>query len=312
MGAENAGSLDAPTLWQRTGGVALRLGRVSNLPTVWTNVLAGAVLTTGFDGTGPLSLGTGPLSAGPLIAVILSASLFYEAGMFLNDACDRGIDARERPDRPIPAGLIRARTVALAAVAMMALGLVLVLPLGLPAALAAAALGLTILAYDLWHKGNPLSPLIMGGCRALVYALAALGLGGPWDGSPAAPWILGAVAMLFYVAGLTYAARQENMAEFRNAWPLAMLAVPVILLLAVAGWDSAPFLLLFTLWMGWGLRLILVPAVRDIRRAVGGLIAGIALLDAGLIAACGHPGLALLAVAGWGLTLAAHRRVQGT
>ena len=27
--------------------VALRLGRVSNLPTVWTNALAGAVLATG-------------------------------------------------------------------------------------------------------------------------------------------------------------------------------------------------------------------------------------------------------------------------
>jgi len=67
---------------------ALRLGRVSNLPTVWTNTLAGAVLAgaTGF---------------GAEFAVMLVAfSLFYTGGMFLNDAFDAKFDAAQRAERP--------------------------------------------------------------------------------------------------------------------------------------------------------------------------------------------------------------------
>ena len=74
----------------------LRLGRVSNLPTVWTNVLAGIVLAGG------------PLEPGTLAALVVALSLFYVGGMYLNDAFDRTIDARERPERPIPSGLISA------------------------------------------------------------------------------------------------------------------------------------------------------------------------------------------------------------
>ena len=93
--------------WQ----VALRLGRVSNLPTVWTNTLAGIVLAGGRV----LEPWTLPL--------LVALSLFYVAGMYLNDAFDAGIDARERPERPIPAGLVSAETVFTLGFAMMALAL---------------------------------------------------------------------------------------------------------------------------------------------------------------------------------------------
>lgn len=79
-------------------GVALRLGRVSNLPTVWTNALAGAALAGGE-----------PWQAA-MLPLLLALSLFYVGGMYLNDAFDRDIDARERPARPIPAGIGRGRT----------------------------------------------------------------------------------------------------------------------------------------------------------------------------------------------------------
>ena len=56
--------------------IALRLGRVSNLPTVWTNVAAAAVLA----GVPLASLG--------VLALAVACSLFYVGGMFLNDAFD--------------------------------------------------------------------------------------------------------------------------------------------------------------------------------------------------------------------------------
>jgi 4-hydroxybenzoate polyprenyltransferase len=121
-----------------------------------------------------------------------------------------------------------------------------------------------------------------------------------------------------YVAGLTYAARQETLAKMRNAWPLLMLATPVAALAASmilrpdAPWWGWAVLAGFVGWSGHGLRLILVPAVRDGRRAVGVLIAGICLLDAGWAAAYGRAELTLVAVLAFGLTLAAHRKVAGT
>lgn len=73
---------------------ALRLGRVSNLPTVWTNMLAGVVLAGG----GVLEVQS--------LGLLLALSLFYVGGMYLNDAFDAEIDARERPERPIPSGRV--------------------------------------------------------------------------------------------------------------------------------------------------------------------------------------------------------------
>lgn len=79
--------------------VALRLGRVSNLPTIWTNVLAGTVLA----GSTPTPV--------PLGLLLLAISLFYMAGMYLNDAFDRHFDAAAYPQRPIPSGAVAAGTV---------------------------------------------------------------------------------------------------------------------------------------------------------------------------------------------------------
>lgn len=68
----------------------LKIGRVSNLPTVWTNVLAGACLA-GLHTDLP-----------QLLWVMLAITLFYTGGMYLNDAFDADIDARERPAVPFP------------------------------------------------------------------------------------------------------------------------------------------------------------------------------------------------------------------
>jgi len=69
----------------------LKLGRVSNLPTVWTDVLAGALLSGG------------AWHGWRIAVVLLAMTLFYTGGMYLNDYFDRAIDTRERPERPIPA-----------------------------------------------------------------------------------------------------------------------------------------------------------------------------------------------------------------
>jgi UbiA prenyltransferase family len=286
--------------------VALRLGRVSNLPTVWTNTLAGIVLAGGQAGDPR----TGPL--------MLALSLFYVAGMYLNDAYDAEFDARERPERPIPSGRVSAETVFTAGFGMMALGLALLAWAGygvaggteLAPVMGGLGLGAAIVLYNRRHKDNPLSPVLMGLCRVLVYVTAGLAV---VPDLPTSLW-LGASLLLCYLIGLTYVAKQETLGEVRNLWPLLFLAVPAVY--AIAGALESPTVAVlaagFVLWVGVALWFLRRRRPGDVPRAVVSLIAGIALLDAVLIAEAGDEGIAWLAVLGFLLTLALQRTVPGT
>lgn len=279
-------------------GTALRLGRVSNLPTVWTNTLAGAVLA-------------GAGGFGAQFALLLAAfTLFYTGGMFLNDAFDAAIDARERPERPIPAGAVTRGEVFGWGFGQMAAGVALLALVGVAPALAGLTLAVAITYYDWNHKTNPLSPVVMGLCRVLIYVGAGLAV---TLALPDALWV-GAALLLCYLIGLTYVAKQENLARVENLWPLLFLAAPVAYgaWLAAAQWAVAPFWLLFTAWMLVALWFLRRRAKGDIPRAVVSLIAGISLLDALLIAGAGSPGLALAALAGFGVTLFVQRWIAGT
>jgi heme O synthase-like polyprenyltransferase len=281
--------------------ILLRLGRVSNLPTVSTNVLAGAVL------------GGGTASVRSLVVVAIAMSAFYVGGMFLNDAFDREIDAVERPERPIPAGHISAGAVFAIGFGLLGvgLGLLALAGSGVGAVGSGVLLGVAIVLYDVWHKKNPLSPILMGLCRVLVYATAALATGGGLSGSVGP----GALVLLSYLIGLTYLAKQENLTEVKNVWPLAFLAAPVVYPL-VRGAFSPLVLVLVLLVAVWALRAVRLLRERAkgaIPKAVAALIAGISLVDAVLVAAHGG-GLALALVAALGLpaTLVFHRWVAGT
>ncbi len=284
--------------------VLLRLGRVSNLPTVWSNVLAGAVLAG--------SVAKRPLSLAHSAWLMLVVSVFYVGGMVLNDAFDREIDARERPGRPIPAGQISAQAVFAIGFGLEALGIALLGMYGMAAMLAGAVLAGTILLYNLWHKGNPISPLIMGVCRALVYVVAAASSMAYLGQRFALPIVLliAACAMWAHVVGLTYAAKQESLNRLGSVWPLAVLGMPVLLLLALGPLISGAQVWSMSLPAALAVLVaVLVLLVADIvavrillaratptavPRAVAQLIAAIALLDGLLIAALGGSWQALL------------------
>ncbi len=286
--------------------VALRLGRVSNLPTVWTNTLAGIVLAGG----SALEIWTLPL--------LVALSLFYVAGMYLNDAFDARIDAVERPERPIPAGLVSAETVFTLGFGMMAVGLCVLLWVGygipggtgIGPVFGGLGLGAAIVLYNRRHKDNPLSPVLMGICRMLVYVTAGLAVVPDLP----APLRTGALMLLCYLIGLTYVAKQETLGEVRNLWPLLFLAAPVGygLWLATAEPTSALLLVIFVAWIGVALWFLRRRRPGDVPRAVISLIAGISLLDAMLIAGAGAAEVAWLAVAGFALTLVCQRFVAGT
>jgi 4-hydroxybenzoate polyprenyltransferase len=236
--------------------------------------------------------------------------------MFLNDAFDRAIDARERPERPIPSGAISAGEVFGVGFSLLGLGL-----LGLvgnaalrsespmPSVAAGVVLAALIVLYDAWHKGNALSPVVMGLCRGAVYVTAGLASGG----SLGCSLILGALVLAAYVVGLTFVARQENRKSYRAGATLALVFSPVALAvfepnLGVVGWGA---LALFVTWASITLR-PLFSTSPNVPLAVVRLIAGISLVDGLLAAAFGMPLAAPLGVAGLLATLALQRWVNGT
>jgi len=287
--------------------IYLRLGRVSNLPTVWTNVLAGAALAGA------------ALEPGSLALLGLAMTLFYVGGMFLNDAFDRAIDARERPERPIPAGLVSAREVFAVGFGLLGAGLGLVAVqaarggTGLSPVGSAVLLGGAIVLYDVWHKGNPWSPLLMGLCRVLVYGTAALAA----SGRLSLGVLGGALSLLFYLIGLTAIAKQENLRSARSLSALGFLAVPFVYALSGLA-SSGVGALAYAALAGcvfYAVKLLRGQGRGRVPAAVITLIAGISLLDAALIAASGAPGAegaAAAAIAAFPLTLGLQRYVRGT
>ena len=286
--------------------VYLRLGRVSNLPTVWTNVLAGVALTGVW------------VAPAPLAFLALALSLFYIGGMYLNDAFDREIDARERPERPIPSGRVQATTVFATGYGLLAAGLAaLAVEIAWtrqggysPTIVAGICLAGVIIFYDARHKANPWSPLLMGLCRVLVYVTAAFAVAGHLGTAVA----IGAVVLLSYLIGLTYAAKQESLAEVRNLWPLLFLAAPFVygIPALTGGGAGAALYLGFLAWVGYAVWLLVRPGRANFPRAVVSFIAGISLLDGLLMARAGRPDAAAWGLAGFGLTLLLQRYVRGT
>jgi 4-hydroxybenzoate polyprenyltransferase len=277
----------------------LKLGRVSNLPTVWTNVLAGTVLAGG-DWRG-----------GRTGAVLVAMSLFYVGGMYLNDYFDRAVDARERPARPIPAGEISASAVVAIGAALLACAAALMAAVGTAAALIGLLLAVLVVGYDVHHKDVAWAPLVMGACRALVYCGAAAAAVGGISAAVAFP----ALACAAYVAGITYAASRESGDKIDSLWPLVLLAAPLLPASAALyqGAFASTFYAALVGWLACALYLLVRrPRAGAVSRAVGWLIAGISLVDAAFLAGAGAIAPACWAVAGFAATLTLHKQIAGT
>lgn len=189
----------------------LALCRISNLPTVWTNVLAACLLA-----------GSPSLTANVML-VALALSCCYLAGMSLNDLCDAEHDRQHRPGRPIPAGRVSVAGARILTLSLFAAGLLLLAAAPSPRGLAAAALLiLVIVVYDYHHKRNAFSVLLMAFCRFLVFVVSSLAMTGEVH-----QLVLFAGGVQFlYVVLISLVARNENGRSSPFPFPVipAMLA----------------------------------------------------------------------------------------
>jgi UbiA prenyltransferase family len=277
----------------------LILGRVSNLPTVWSNCLAGWWLGGGgnYSNLPPLFLGI---------------SALYIGGMFLNDAFDVDFDRQHRPERPIPSKAISLSAVWGWGLAWLALGALSLIPIGKTTGVLTIVLLVCIILYDATHKAITASPWLMGLCRFWIYVIAGSTASLVVNGWP----IWCGVALALYVGGLSHVARRENSRGRIPWWPLGLLAAPVILaMLMNAGGNRVPAIwlsLVLVLWIARCVRPIFQAATVNVGRIVSGLLAGIVFVD-WLAVAPGCPRhLSIIFLILFGATLALQRFVPAT
>jgi 4-hydroxybenzoate polyprenyltransferase len=234
-------------------------------------------------------------------ALLLASACAYAGGMALNDACDAPLDARERPERPIPSGRIsRATAFGLAAV-LLALSVGLAATAGWRPFVVSLLLVAAIVLYDAAAKGTAAGPPVMASCRALNVGVGiALG---------ALAWAaIGAAAVVFaYVLILTLVSRFEVMTAPVTLVRSAAVAFAVLLGAAIGlfvfGWGpsgavGAVFVALLVLWIGPPLRAAIgEPVPKRIIAVIKTTVLGIILVDAAFTSAARGLGAGVLVAA---------------
>ncbi len=188
----------------------LNLCRISNLPTVWTNVMCAYML------------GAGQFSWQGYLIPALSLSFFYVAGMCLNDICDAAHDRVSRPSRPIPSGSVSPLGARLLTITLFAAGAALLLSTPHREGFYAAILLITVIIwYDISHKNNPFSVLLMASCRFLVFVVTSLAV----TGTLTSILLIAAGIQFFYVVCISLVARYEN----SRSTPFTIPVIPMML-----------------------------------------------------------------------------------
>lgn len=238
---------------------------MSNLPTVWTNVLAGWFMAGGGWSR-------------ELIWLELGVSLLYVAGMTLNDAFDAAWDREHAAERPIPSGAISRKAVWILGFGQLAAGAGIVVGFTEAGIVWVAALIGAILLYDWIHKKTVWSIGVMGACRALVYLVAG-SAGGGFLPIPAG------LILLLFVAGITLSARFERTPDGRPRLFLCWMAVLLAIASAVYSFGSSNLdvvaiclrALPILVWLPYCSQ---TGKEKGIGPMIGQLLAGICLLDA--------------------------------
>ena len=278
----------------------LTLMRPANVVTAWADVLAGFAVAT----IAVPAFGADP-SITHLLLLLGATTGLYAGGVVLNDVFDAELDARERPERPIPSGRVARSSAGVFGAVLVLLGVAAAFVVNPTAGVLASLVGICAVLYDGWGKHRSfLGPLNMGACRAgnLMMAVAAV------PGAVLAYWYL-ALIPLGYIAAITAISRGEVHGGTRIAGVTSVVLIVTIALgfvglsvpSARTGFSIMPALPFFLPFVG-----VVIPAFlrgahrRDagsIRRAVKTGVLMLILLDASVAAGFGGFGMGALTAA---------------
>lgn len=270
----------------------LQLIRLPLLPSALGNICLGA-----------LSAGLSQSDSLNFILLLFSSAFLYASGMVWNDYFDAGIDAIERPDRPIPSGKINPKNAAIFAIILMAMGIGCALSVELlrgfsgTTLIIALAIVFFILAYDGGGKNFLFGPILMGSCRFFNVLLGWSVVGNTLTEIA----YLQAGIIGIYIIGVTFYAKHEAVQSNRLSLVMASiiivfaLSIGLILPTFIHQENSIPWLypyLFFLLMVRVGKALrngIAEPTPRNVQTGVVTCLKSLVLLDC----------ILAIAIAGW-------------
>lgn len=269
--------------------------RPANIVTSIADVLAGIAIsglfTQKFFGTGAVT---------NVLLLCLATIGLYGGGVVFNDVFDAGLDKSERPERPIPSGLISVGEASLLGGILLSGGILTAFISNATSGIIAFLIAVAALVYNRWSKHNAIvGPLNMGLCRGLNLLLGvsiiplALHL---WWGLSAVPVI--------YIASITMISRGEVHGGSRTILYMAcLLYALVIAFILYFSYSKGMILysLIFLLPFAWMIfnpliKAIAEPVGKNIGKAVKAGVIALILMNAAWAAAFGALYVALVIV----------------
>ncbi|MGB7394986.1 MAG: UbiA-like protein EboC [Pricia sp.] len=220
-----------------------------------------------------------------IFLLVLASIFLYAGGVILNDVFDFRIDKVERPERPIPSGLIPLKSAAAYGAVTLIIGFLLAFLVDNLSGVIAIALAASILIYDgIAKKHGFFGPFAMGVCRGLnlILGMSILGTIGYWQL---------AIIPIVYIFAITLISRGEVHGENKKHIVLAgVLYTTVIFAVSSVAFlytDSVLFPLLFLAVFAIAVFRPLVKAhadnsPRNIKNAVMAGVLSLVVLDASI------------------------------
>lgn len=281
----------------------LRLMRPANVVTAIADVLAGMAIAGYFfqQAPGGFSWGTGQqLTLLPVILLCLSTVGLYSGGIILNDVFDAELDKIERPERPIPSGLVSKKAATIFGGIFFFIGIFAAGLYNPNSQYLAVAIMVSCLIYDKYLKHHTVfGPLNMGLCRGLNLLLGMSIIPGAIQ-----QWWFLSLVPIAYIAAITMISRGEVHGGSKRtlyfAALLYALVISAILIVAQTRNNLLPsliFVVPFTLMIFTPLIIaIQAPIGKHIGQAVKSGVIALILMNAAWAAAFGVWNVALFVV----------------
>lgn len=263
----------------------IRLLRPANIITSITDVLAGISLS------GIFFIDQSTVALDSIALLCVSTIGLYGGGIVFNDIFDAALDKIERPERPIPSGIIPIKRAFILGTVFFVVGVIAAFLVNFTAGYLAVFIVLTALLYNKWGKHHAmLGPPNMGLCRGLNLLLGVSIL----PNQVIAMWYVALVPIL-YIGAITLISRGEVSGSTKK--PLLVAAVLYAIVIAAIGslanhnqhfFLTATALLIFS-WMVYRplLKAIKNSSGKNIREAVRAGILSLIVMNAGWALASG-------------------------
>lgn len=285
---------------------ALYLMRPANIMTAFADILAGF-----FIATTVILNSTETVTILSLLLLLLSTAGLYAGGIVLNDVCDAKLDSLERPERPIPQGLISKRQALYMTIIFFLIGIAAAFAVNFISGLIATAIALLCVTYDTYTKHHLwLGPINMGLCRGFNLLLGMSIV----TSSLASHSMLMIIPFLF-ISAITLMSKTEVKGGHKNTLLLVFIlytltTLTVVSLTTITNFQliyALPYLILFTFLAFKSLiKAMQITDPHNIKKAVKMGIICLILLDASLAAGFAHwwSGLIILLLLPISFTLA--------